>query len=78
MLAEIMGTVAAPAPWGRYAYHEATLRDLTSSLGSSLKKTGDTHNLAKIPRFPGRGGLQQLLSPRLSPSKPRGGLGCQK
>ena len=37
-----MGTTAAADPWGEFAYHEATLRNLISFLDSTLKKTGNT------------------------------------
>lgn len=38
----MMGTTAAADPWEEFAYHEATLRNLTSFLDSTLKKTGNT------------------------------------
>lgn len=42
VLAGIIGTVAVATSWWRFAYHEATLRDLPFFLYSTLKKTRDT------------------------------------
>ena len=40
-----MGTRGEAALWGKFTYNEATLRYLTSSLDSTLKRTGDSLTL---------------------------------
>lgn len=45
VLAGNMGTRGEAALWGKFTYNEATLTYLTSSLDSTLKRTGDSLTL---------------------------------
>lgn len=42
-------TMGLAAPWGRFAYHEATLTNLTKSTATLAQDTGDTLQNLTLP-----------------------------